>query len=262
MSREVAPCPLAPWESWVPEARASGLGKEHRTLLGVALMLRRAHLEARHAAFIPAVVAWRREEARVAPAERAHESVRSVKVTPEAGPESGAEEVQVLAPRAAGARVEQRVAPEQVEQAPLPSAVRASEAPMLEPAPPGVTAAASTPVLTSPLAPPPLAAPIEAPVWPVHTEASATPSVVMPAPEPTSAPPVPPPPPGLMASSEPRFAPAPGRGWGLPISTGLGGLFYLVNVGLFLELYGTSRSPRSRLSRCPCGLRRAVGSAA
>ncbi|RKH09352.1 hypothetical protein D7V97_16860, partial [Corallococcus sp. CA053C] len=235
--------PLAPWESWVPEARASGLGKEHRTLLGVALMLRRAPLEARHAAFIPAVVAWRREEARVALAERTHESVRSVKVTLEAGPESGAEEVQVLAPRAAGARAEQPVVPDQMEPAALPSPVRASEAPMLEPAPPGVTADASTPALTSPLAQPPFAAPIEAPVWPVHTEASATPSVVMPAPEPTSAPPVPPPPPGLMASSEPRFAPAPGRGWGLPISTGLGGLFYLVNVGLFLELYGDFSQP-------------------
>jgi hypothetical protein len=35
----------------------------------------------------------------------------------------------------------------------------------------------------------------------------------------------------------------PERAWGLPISTSLGGLFYLVNLGLFLELYGDFSRP-------------------
>ncbi|RKH44209.1 hypothetical protein D7V93_36410 [Corallococcus llansteffanensis] len=235
--------PLTPWEAWVPEARAPGLGREHQTLLGVALMLRRAPLEARHAAFIPAVVAWRREEARVTTGDGTREPVRSVGVTPESRPESGAEEVQALAPRVPGARAVQPIAPEQVELGPLPSAARSTEAPRLEPASRREPTDTSTPALTSPFAVPPLAASIEAPVWPIHVEASATPSVVMLAPEPTSAPQAPPPLPGLLPSSETRFISAPGRGWGLPISTGLGGLFYLVNVGLFLEFYGDFTQP-------------------
>ncbi|MFP2912676.1 hypothetical protein ACLESD_48235 [Pyxidicoccus sp. 3LFB2] len=50
--------------------------------------------------------------------------------------------------------------------------------------------------------------------------------------------------PPALPSTPPRvFEPPPGRAWGLPISTGLGGLFYLVNLALFLELYGDFSRP-------------------
>ncbi|WP_439329419.1 hypothetical protein, partial [Corallococcus sicarius] len=226
--------PLAPWESWVPEARAPGLGREHQTLLGVALMLRRAPLEARHAAFIPAVVAWRREEARGVTGDRTHESVHVVTGTREAG---------TSAARASGVRSEQAGSREQVDPSPLPSFERLTDAPAPGAVSRGESAGSATSAPVSGVASPLLSAPIEVTAWPAHTEAPATPSVVMPVPEPMSAPPELSSPPGLLASSAARFAPAPGRGWGLPISTGLGGLFYLVNVGLFLELYGDFSQP-------------------
>ena len=49
----------APWQSWVPASESDGLGLEHQCLLGIALMLQRAPMVVRTQSFTRAVLQWR-----------------------------------------------------------------------------------------------------------------------------------------------------------------------------------------------------------
>jgi hypothetical protein len=54
------PFPTAPWEQQVPESRASGLGVEQRTFLGIGLLLHRAPEITRTPAFLATAATWRK----------------------------------------------------------------------------------------------------------------------------------------------------------------------------------------------------------
>jgi len=51
----------APWQSWVPEAAQAGLQREQQCLLGIGLMLKRAPMHVRTTAFVDAVQQWQRQ---------------------------------------------------------------------------------------------------------------------------------------------------------------------------------------------------------
>ncbi|WP_164018271.1 hypothetical protein [Pyxidicoccus trucidator] len=221
-----------PWEPWVPEVRTLGLGQARQALLGVALMLRRAPEETRRSEFAPAVVAWRGGK---------HEVLEGVEVRP--APVAPTAAMEVRAERVdsgdggSGSRGVTEATSEQV-------ASRAEQT-----APVGVDSGAVH-------APREMAGTLETPV--VAVESSPAPGMMGGLPpvsdgrmeaervmEPVGAveAPAPPAPPELPSTPPRVFEPPPGRAWGLPISTGLGGLFYLVNLALFLEMYGDFSRP-------------------
>ena len=51
----------APWHPWVPEATEAGLHREQQCLLGLGLMLRRAPMHLRTSTFVDAVQQWHRQ---------------------------------------------------------------------------------------------------------------------------------------------------------------------------------------------------------
>jgi hypothetical protein len=221
-----------PWEPWVPEVRTLGPGQARQALLGVALMLRRAPVEVRRADFASAVVAWRGGTSEVVGAvvaRLAPVTLTASVALPAAGVGSGdggsssrdvtettSEHVASTEGRAASGEADAFSAPRQVG---------GDEAP-----PAGGVAVESSPA--------PGATEVSAPASVERREAARGGEPVSAAE--TPAPPVPP----ALPSTPPRvFEPPPGRAWGLPISTGLGGLFYLVNLALFLELYGDFSRP-------------------
>ena len=55
--------PSAPWRQWVPESGAQGLDFDQQSLLGIGLMLQRAPAVVRSASFAQQVLAWHREAA-------------------------------------------------------------------------------------------------------------------------------------------------------------------------------------------------------
>ncbi|MCP3137352.1 hypothetical protein [Pyxidicoccus xibeiensis] len=222
---------VAPWERWVPEARGTGLGVERQALLGVSMMLRRAPVETRAPSFAPAVVAWRRG------GEEAPRVERPLRVSEVPTRKVDLHPVDIGSPSTpAAVRVERAQEPVRGVSAPpdpdvpSPRTERAPREEVRTGAPVSVSAGS-----TDSPTPPSFEAPV---VVSANTE---VPTGVAPAQDAVdSAPPVLPP----IPSDPPRlFAPSPGHAWGLPIPTGLGGLFYLVNLGLFLELYGDFSRP-------------------
>lgn len=224
----------APWESWAPEARTLKDSREHGALLGVALTLRRAPVEARRLEFLPAVGIWRDDhEALAVPSPFAPREARH-----EAPPE----------PVVAGAlpKPHSGAAPDDTEFAPpvddllkrpgletTPSedrttkhsasrseATTASEGVLERQGTHGVSKAIESPSSD------------ERPL-PRHASPASTTEDLSRSPVHTTTPPTP------LRELEPPS----GRAWGLPFSTRLGGLFYLVNLGLFLELYGDFSMP-------------------
>ncbi|MBZ4417835.1 hypothetical protein [Myxococcus sp. RHSTA-1-4] len=226
----------APWEPRVPEVRTLGLGRARQALLGVALMLRRAPVEARSPSFAPAVVAWRAGPAEARREERARARVAS----PASALETGSTPMDVrgaggsmgaaseVSP-ARGEKLEVRASPHRGNVAPNVSGGPSEEAGSGAPPPIEAVVARSSPV------PSLVDAPAPANDGAADTVRGTAPDEGTPAVSPPSP---------AMPDSPPRvFEPPPGRAWGLPISTGLGGLFYLVNLGLFLELYGDFSRP-------------------
>lgn len=224
----------APWSPWVPEVRTLGLGRAREALMGVGLMLRRAPEETRRPSFAPAVVAWRDGGS-------AGAVVAEVRVRPV--PESPTLEVQPYGEGPRIAEVSRTAIAERVSEA-------AGTAEMNTPS--GVSGVAPAAVgAASERGPAETGAPIDFTAAPVPTSPGAVVTdseahrdgMVTPASAGEAMATVPPAPPSEALSPPRVFEPPPGRAWGLPIPTGLGGLFYLVNLALFLELYGDFSRP-------------------
>ncbi|AKJ02886.1 hypothetical protein ATI61_11375 [Archangium gephyra] len=224
-----APASEAPWEHYVPEARSAAVGLEQHTLLGVALLLRRAPSEVARPSFAPAVARWRRAARQTAqrdpgipsrsgPERPRVRSERPSRPTPGAGhtdvrpvPEdSPAPELSV--PERKGPPSSQAVPERHVSGRPEASTPPVSTSPVPAP-PPGEAVSenlAREPRVARPAA-------TEASPLASHSGLSRTPG------------------------EEPPVTRWPGK----PIRTQLGGLFYLLNLGLFLELYGDFSTPFS-----------------
>ncbi|WP_163998226.1 hypothetical protein [Pyxidicoccus caerfyrddinensis] len=224
----------APWTPWVPEVRTLGLGEAREALLGVAMMLRRAPEETRRPSFAPAVVAWRKGQTR--PAEASD-------LRPRPAPATSTLEVQAVAMDLRIPGAEQSVVTGdssgpvgaadggiQVGDGGVAQGSAGADLEMAGGEVPVVVVEDASPAPSSTEAPAAVRDERHEPVG--LAVADETPVV--------AAPPAPP----HVASAPPRvFEPPPGRAWGLPIPTGLGGLFYLVNLALFLELYGDFSRP-------------------
>ncbi|MCY1022077.1 hypothetical protein [Pyxidicoccus sp. MSG2] len=217
----------APWEPWVQEVRAVESGLERRTLLGVSLMLHRAPMELRRPDFARALHAWRREQAR-----------HFVEASPRSPPpyvldSAGGPPAFANVPPVAAASLHE--APGEASRAsPAPArdeglALRDTGAISEDGAPPLDAPA----VRNAPTAG--VMAPSEPPALP--GEGVSGPPVEL---TPISSQP-PSPTQGFLPQVSREQTPE--RAWGLPIPTGLGGLFYLVNLALFLELYGDFSRP-------------------
>jgi hypothetical protein len=225
---EPAPAMSDPWEHRVPEASRIPVGLEQRTLLGVALLLRRAPTEVQHPDFPSTVARWRRAErlARAGPPRPPHPS-RPVKV-------EGVAALPTPPPHAPR--------PEETRGDAWPVSPTTTDAPprALETTRLGPKSRAATPALlrgderhdVAPLSQDPtVMAPIrdEPPALPRSVEGDLDAP-----PKPLTAP-----------STRPAEHPAPPRLLPSPLRTSLGGLFYLLNLGLFLELYGDFSTPAS-----------------
>ncbi|WP_148282244.1 hypothetical protein [Corallococcus coralloides] len=204
---------FAPWEPWAPEVRMLGLGRQRQTLLGVALMLRRAPTEVRRPSFVAKVMDWRDVSPRTGVHPLPRPPTRSVPSTSEhPAAQAPISDRRPTARRDRDAHAETGLLDIRSGQTQEPPAV-----------PPAPHAA-------RPPAPGPATAPGLAPTTSLPPEPRASTTSRRSAPAPAQ----------LPSSTFPH---PPGRGWGLPISTQLGGVFYLVNLSLFLELYGDFTQP-------------------
>ncbi|WP_163864990.1 hypothetical protein [Myxococcus eversor] len=224
----------APWEPWAPEARTLKDSREHAALLGVALTLRRAPVEARRPEFLPAVGTWRRAEeslsvpSSVTPRAARHEAsteALAVSAPPRPHAESAPDVTAFAAP------VEEPTARPPHETARFEEIVAGPALIQAEASTAGESAGersdvdgVSRAIEVSPSA--------ESPLSREASSASTTEDLSR-SPVHTTTPP----------TSLRELEPPSGRAWGLPFSTCLGGLFYLVNLGLFLELYGDFSMP-------------------
>jgi hypothetical protein len=222
---------VAPWSAVAPEADGGGLSSEQRALLGAALALVRAPALARSAAFAIDLVAWR-AAAVASPGRRASPSGQRAAL---AGPRSssmvrssiarppGADGPAPSAARERPAAV--RLAADETPARTRPAASRAASTAAFEPA----AAASGQP----PDAGGPRGAQASSPDAPLPRDAA-------PIAELPDAAPAPPEPPGWSPAA-PRTPSGPsrrGRVFGSPIHTRIGGVFYLVNLALYLRLYG------------------------
>ncbi|NVJ23174.1 hypothetical protein HUW62_18290 [Myxococcus sp. AM011] len=224
----------APWESWAPEVRTLKDSREHAALLGVALTLRRVPVEARRPEFLPAVGTWRNMEeslsvpSPVAPRAARHEAsteALAVSAPPSLHAESAPDVTAFTAPvEEPAARPPRETAPFE-EHVAVPVLIRAEASTASE----SVGERSHIDGVSRPIEVAPSA---ESPLSREASPASATEDVSR-SPVHTTTPPTP------LRELEPPS----GRAWGLPFSTRLGGLFYLVNLGLFLELYGDFSMP-------------------
>jgi hypothetical protein len=240
--------PAAPWQPWVPEAVGGDLGPEQEILLGVGLMLQRAPYALRGETFARALARW--QEAQPAPAAPAPDGPKG-RETP-SGPGATLDEVPddpTAAPtgtRRPGADPSGPSVGDGPINASIGPAGPAPEPQHVPPAPVGPSAPVA--VTASPDPGPALGRPSPA-LTKRHLGGDASADVrasppAMPAAEPPPAsPPLarPPVPAGVVALPGPgsaldRLCPA-------PTETQLGGLFYLIDLSLFLELYGDFSSP-------------------
>ncbi len=225
----------APWDRLVPEARWLELSVEQRLLLGVALLLRRAPGEVSHPAFASAVAHWRWAEERAGSHARPAPMPRSGMTGHGARPESP---VQPEAP-SPQSKPDVPPGPDAEPPSPQPEHTRGHGLPPTHSVREGLSPVSSLPAPIPENATPSVTVPL---TEKREASASVTPA---PASEHAKAPPLAPPLPGSAhASSSEEFAPTP-RWTGAPIHTGLGGLFYLLNLGIFLELYGDFTAPSS-----------------
>lgn len=222
------PGAAAPWRAFVPESRALLFEPEQECLLGVALALARSNVYARSPSFARGVRAWRAGVAVIEPG-----ACEEAEGTAPA-PESDGRDVRAAArgsstARAAGASP---AGPGRPEGVGAPAGARAVRQETRE-TPDEESGSAPSPDSEPPKrvavdrAPPSGHAPRERVLRPARRGAD-----VGPAP--------------AAAGPSPRAEPSPPAPYLLEacIDTKLGGLFYLINLGLYLELYGDFTSPR------------------
>ncbi len=236
--------PTAPWQRWVPEAAGVDLRPEQQALLGVGLLLRRAPYVLRGEAFARALARW--QDAEPAPLSEAlpHPKEREIL----SGPGAPGEEVSPDPISAPTAPHRPGADPSRASVRDLPADTRTGPAgpspehPRVAPAP----AQRSAPARVTRLPEPWPALDLPRPALTEPHLAGAAPAGVSADPAAGSAteqPPASPPsaPAGVVALPEPW--PALDLSRPVPTETRLGGLFYLVNLGLFLELYGDFTNP-------------------
>jgi hypothetical protein len=210
-AERLAPNPAAPWCRVVPEAAAIDLVAEQSRLLGIALTVHRAPALARSSAFAESVGAWTHS-----PDENAPHSPQPALPRPESHrsvPSAGVEETPPRKPTLTSAT-------------PVAASLARAVEPPAAPVWPGVEQAA----VMSPAAAVPSAKHDIAPTLTPRAVREALPC--------SDAAPVLPSPPDAVPAESP-VVPAPA--W---METDFGGLFYLVNLGLFLGLYGDFTMPR------------------
>lgn len=255
----------APWRHLVPEAEGAGLSPEAACLLGVGLTLQRAPADARAPSFARAVREWLRErdvsararvEARAESKERTHtfesepEAAARAGQQPrvEKGTESGARTPVVQTEQARAARDEGE-ALARVEHAPS-EAARNAHAPFAETDVPEVSRESGAQTESSTRS---VEAFTHEEAEPAAHEATAAPTVQedRDAHRPTFDTPVLS---EVVAESNAEFATEVGDEASFvetaedatleaEVSTRFGGVFFLINLGLFLELYGDFSAP-------------------
>jgi hypothetical protein len=259
-----------PWRELVPEAAAPRLAPEQRHLLGVALTLRRAPALARSVGFARAARAWR------AAAGALHDEDKRRDASPPA-PAVERPQEPVVAPRDVVAPTPPNAPLSSPSRLPSPPRTRLHRGEARAPAAPGradphALATRALPNAPAAASPPARAAAVgETPLPAAEPpEAAAAPAARRsPLPEPPSgspaaraaealpAPALDSPPPVAPRAGRPPVAPArypapapvvdpvtepPTR----PVETRLGGVFYLLNLALFLDLYGDFTRPLDR----------------
>ncbi len=195
-----------PWLPWVPEGRAP-LSPLKQLLLAQALMLRRAPATARTAVFQEEIAEWRRS------------------VADHPLPRSGTEEELQLLPESAVPH--HFSTPEQTHD--LRNVAQPSGTVPAEPKPPAPEVGLSVPVSLQPenfRA----ATKSQSAAWQPVPEIGAKPTRIQE--------------PAIPASTaEPRILPAPTPGVLPTVDSEFGGVFFLLNVALYLKLYGDFTSP-------------------
>jgi hypothetical protein len=249
---EPAPSVTPPWERIVPEARAQPLAPARRLLLGVALALRRAPSIARSAAFADSTYAWLNapqtpivpaRSTRGAPIRHDRVSLAARAASRPLPRDASSEEQSEAAlpspgasalphPRASGrpSRTaplfeEARTGPATIDEAPAPEEARTSPVPGAPPKP-DMPLEARTSLVPAASEPPPAPSP---------PRPRRTPAIELPVSEPDRA--------------DVDVAVAPDEPWETPaigVETELGGLFYLLNLLLYLGLYGDFTQPLDR----------------
>jgi hypothetical protein len=230
------PEPPPPWRHVVEEAEMPGLAPDERAFVGIALALVRAPSIARSAPFAAALRDWR-EHFATAPAEQ--------REAPEAPPAIAVERPALRGDPAAGAlaSIDARAA--------APAAARAGDGRTIHGRAPPPPASATTSGSTEA---PPASPPVAATDARASAAAPADSAAVFPAPEAKAGAPASPSssdaattiaePTATRWSSpsarerHPLSLPPRRRAFGAATDTTLGGLFYLLNVALYLDLYG------------------------
>lgn len=231
----------APWSAVAPEAEQPALHAEHRALLGVALVIARAPQLARSHAFAIGVAAWRVAIASPGPDEVAPAPPRarpdpatmpSLHAAPDRAPDAREAPQrptgEMRAPIAAAARV-----PEETAGAPATALVEGAA--MVAPgAPPPPAAAPRARPAVAP-APSEVAAPPVEPAQRAEDAAAVTPAITDEPGAPSDVEHVRRTAPASDGRRSPRRS---DRALGDAVTTEHGGLFYLVNLALYLRLYG------------------------
>ena len=245
-----APAPEPPWRKLVPETTERQLTPLAELLLGVSLVLRREPQLARSTAFAAATRVWLTAAHARAQAERPLVPAAPWKPPDEATPTAESTPPEPAPDRAPAVR-DSVPAPEPVRTAP-PTEPETTQSPTHEPPPTATAAAAPVPpsavgpataapqhVAATPSSVPSLEAPASLP----HERPQPLRAVTPEAPRtrkrtkrarraPTPVPPLVP---------EPPIEPAE-----LVVETQLGGVFYLLNLALYLDLYVDFTRPRER----------------
>jgi hypothetical protein len=245
---ERAPPPEAPWRRLVPESTERQLAPHEELLLGVSLVLRREPQRARSSAFAAATRVWL-----IAAHIRAQPEHSPVAVARWTAPDESMPIAEWTPPEPAPDRApavsDNVLAPRPVFVAP-PIEAKTTQPPRQEPATPvvaapaPVTPSAANPATAAPhVAETPAPAPLLRAPASVPHERTQSPRAVTPEAPPTHtrtrphavttpAPPLVP---------EPAIEPA-----DLVVETQLGGIFYLLNLALYLDLYVDFTRPRER----------------
>ncbi|MBJ6764109.1 hypothetical protein JGU66_25325 [Myxococcaceae bacterium JPH2] len=237
---------VSPWDTWVPEVKTLGASLAHQAWVGISLMVQRAPATVRLTPFVEAVQAWlhpsrpshevARTEADPPPESQAFEAVPKVS-TPRDPSASRADSTLNASPSVTEARGREA-------DTSMPTLAEPASADLLVQDEDGLPPPAAAPRVSDSLGAPALTPPspegsIAAAVLTPTEEALTANTAPTPTEQPQAAVPS-----AMHPSTTEHFEPPSARAWGLPISTGLGGLFYLVNLGLFLELYGDFSQPR------------------
>jgi hypothetical protein len=244
-----APPPEPPWRKRVPESTERQLAPHAELLLGVSLVLRREPQRARSPTFAAATRVWLAATAH-AQAERSLVPAAPRKLPNEATPIAESMPPQPTPDRAPAMR-DSEFAPEQVRATP-PTEPESTQAPTPEPAATATVAAAPvgpSAVVPATAAPqrvtetPPRASSLETPASPHDERPQPLPAVMSETPRTRvrtkRARRVPTPTPLVLSEPPPALLE-------LVVETQLGGVFYLLNLALFLDLYVDFTRPRER----------------